>query len=96
MSRTGMIVPFFSFRVIPLGLFFLIFPKHLCTHRNSVIIWDIFKILYKNVYQVMAICRVQSWLFSLSLFQSCVPLIVFSCLFCVIYIIVHSITDSLS
>ena len=66
-----------------------------CTPHNSVTLWDIFMKLYRNEYQVKTKCRVQLWLLSLSSFKSNDPLIVFLCLFCVIFILVHTITHSL-
>ena len=76
---------------IPLDYFFH-FPKNYCTPHTSTTFYEIFMKLYRNVYQVKTICRVQLWLLSVS------ELCSFDCvlgLFCVIYILVHSRTHSL-
>ena len=66
--------PILSFQVMRLWVFF---PKKSCTSHTSVTVWVIFMKLYRNVYQVKTMCRVELWMFSVSSFQCYAPWIIF-------------------
>ena len=76
----------------PFDYFFSIFiTKNSSTPHNSETVWDILIKLYRNIYQVKIMCRVQLRLLTVSELRP------FDCvlgLFCIIYILVHTITHS--
>ena len=62
------IIAFFSFQSFGPSWLFCVFFYY-CTHHSLVIVWDIFMKLYRNVYKVKTVSRL----------QECSPHIKFPC-----------------